>query len=197
FSRYVRGQLTECVILGSLCYIGMTIIGLEYALLISTILTISALIPLMGAYIGAFLGAMLLLMVQPLDAVWFLIFIVCLQQFEGNVIYPKVVGSSMGLPGIWTLTAVMVFGSLFGIPGIIIGTPSAAVVYTLIKHNTEHRLSQKEISPAILDGAEVRILYQDVLEPERPEEEEEERGQNLFHTLWLKISGMFHKITKH
>lgn len=177
FSKYVKGQLTECVILGGLCYIGMTIIGLDYALLISTILTIAALIPLLGAYIGAGMGALLLLMVTPLDALWFLIFIVVLQQFEGNVIYPRVVGSSMGLPGLWTLTAVMVFGSLFGIPGIILGTPSAAVAYTLLRHNANRRLSMREVTEPVLSGSEVRVIYKDLLPQEVPEEPTGEPGK--------------------
>lgn len=189
FSNYVRGQLTECLILGTLCYIGMSIIGLEYALLISVILTISALIPLLGAYIGAFLGAILLLMVTPLDALWFLIFIVVLQQFEGNVIYPRVVGSSMGLPGIWTLTAVMVFGSLFGILGIIIGTPSAAVVYTLLKHNTNRRLHHREITESVLSGSEMQVVYKDILSPQHTEEAEGEPGEpGYFQKLWDKLT---------
>jgi predicted PurR-regulated permease PerM len=172
FSSYVRGQLTECVILGVLCYIGMNIIGLEYALLISTILTLAALVPILGAYIGAALGALILLMVKPIDALWFLIFLVVLQQFEGNVIYPRVVGSSIGLPGIWTLTAVMIFGSLFGIPGIIIGTPTAAVAYKLLSYHTSHKLASKGITEEVLGGSEVMEQYGDIVKPSLPEEEE-------------------------
>ena len=97
----MRGQLTECVILGCLCFICMSLIGFDYALLISCIVTITALIPILGAYIGCGIGAFLLLIVNPMDAVWFVIFFICLQQFEGNLIYPKVVGSTIGLPGVW------------------------------------------------------------------------------------------------
>lgn len=172
FSCYVRGQLTECVILGILCYIGMNIIGLEYALLISTILTLSALVPILGAYVGAGLGAVILLMVKPIDALWFLIFLVVLQQFEGNVIYPKVVGSSIGLPGIWTLTAVVIFGSLFGIPGIIIGTPTAAVAYKLLSYKTTHKLAAKGVTEEVLGGSEVLELYGDIVKPDLHEDDE-------------------------
>ena len=126
FSSFVRGQLTECIILGCLCFIGMSLIGFDYALLISCIITLSALIPILGAYIGCAIGAFLLLLVNPMDAIWFVVFIICLQQFEGNVIYPKVVGSTIGLPGVWVMTAVTVCSNLFGIMGIIIGTPPAA-----------------------------------------------------------------------
>lgn len=146
FSSFVRGQLTECVILGCLCFIGMSIIGFEYALLISSIITISALIPILGAYIGCAIGAFLLLLVNPMDAVWFVIFLICLQQFEGNVIYPKVVGSTIGLPGVWVMTAVTVCSNLFGIMGIIIGTPLAAVIYTVVRRTTSNRLLKRNLT---------------------------------------------------
>ncbi|MGN0478457.1 MAG: AI-2E family transporter [Hominenteromicrobium sp.] len=146
FSSFVRGQLTECVILGCLCFIGMSLIGFDYALLISCIITLTALIPILGAYIGCGIGAFLLLLVDPMDAVWFVVFIICLQQFEGNVIYPKVVGSTIGLPGVWVMTAVTVFSNLFGIMGIILGTPIAAVLYTVFRRVTSNRLSEKGIT---------------------------------------------------
>ena len=166
FSNYVRGQLTECLILGTLCYIGMSIIGLDYALMISTIVTICAFIPLVGAFIGAGAGAFILLLVNPIEAVWFLIFFVILQQFEGNVIFPRVVGSSLGLPGIWTLAAVTIMGGIFGIAGILIGTPVAGVAYTLIKNNANQRLQKREIGIDVLEGSEVAIIYKDILHPE-------------------------------
>lgn len=146
FSSFVRGQLTECVILGCLCFIGMSFIGFDYALLISSIVTISALIPILGAYIGCAIGAFLLLLVNPMDAVWFVVFLICLQQFEGNVIYPKVVGSTIGLPGVWVMTAVTLCSNLFGIMGIIIGTPLAAVLYTMIRRVTTNRLLKRNLT---------------------------------------------------
>ncbi|MFI3207417.1 MAG: AI-2E family transporter, partial [Clostridia bacterium] len=169
FSNYVRGQLTECLILGVLCYIGMNIIGLDYSLLISTLVTFCALIPLVGAFIGAIGGGLLLLLVNPADALWFVIFFVILQQFEGNVIYPRVVGSSLGLPGIWTLAAVTVMGGIFGIGGILIGTPVAGVAYALIRHNVNTRLQGKSIDKQVLLGSEVDIIYADILYPEKKE----------------------------
>ncbi len=187
FSSFVRGQLTECVILASLCYIGMTIIGLEYALLISAILGLTALIPVFGAFIGAGLGVLLLLLVNPMDAIWFLIFILILQQFEGNVIYPKVVGSSIGLPGLWTLTAVLVFGALFGVLGILLGTPITAVVYTLLRHTTNKRIKDKGITKDVLEGDELRIIYSDILIPEERETIQEDNG------LMRKVKKVFKK----
>ena len=98
FFNFIRGQLLECVILGSLCYVGMSILQLDYALLISSVVTLGALIPILGAYIGAAVGVLILLLVHPIDALIFLIFLLILQQVEGNMIYPRVVGSSIGLP---------------------------------------------------------------------------------------------------
>ncbi len=179
FSNYVRGQLTEALILGILCYIGMSIIGLDYALLISTIVTLGAVVPLVGAYIAAFLGGVILLMVNPMDAVWFIVFIVVLQQFEGNFIYPKVVGSSLGLPEIWTLTSVMVMGSLFGITGVLIGPPTLGVIYALVKHNTHEKLKAKGIDEEMLKGDTAELVYKDIFSPPPPTEESREKKQKV------------------
>ncbi len=99
FFSFIKWQMTECVILGILCYIGMRILGLEYALLISFIVALGALIPILGAYIGCITGVVILLLVHPIDALIFLVFLLCLQQVEGNLIYPRVVGSSTGCSG--------------------------------------------------------------------------------------------------
>ena len=147
FFSFIRGQLLECVILGSLCYIGMSILGLEYALLISSIVALGALIPILGAYIGCASGVVILLLVHPIDALIFLIFLLCLQQVEGNLIYPRVVGSSIGLPPVWTLFAVLFWGSVLGIPGILIGTPTTAVIYRLLRSSVHTKLREKEIDP--------------------------------------------------
>lgn len=147
FFSFIRGQLLECIILGSLCYVGMEILRLDYALLISSIVAIGALVPILGAYIGAAAGVVILLLVHPLDAVIFLIFLVVLQQVEGNLIYPRVVGSSIGLPPIWTLFAVIFWGGLMGIPGILIGTPATAVIYRLFRSSVYQRLRDKNINP--------------------------------------------------
>lgn len=144
FFSFVQGQLTECVILGVLCYVGMSILRLDYALLISSVVALGALIPILGAYIGAGVGAFILLLVHPIDALIFLIFLVILQQVEGNLIYPRVVGSSIGLPPLWTLFAVMFWGGVLGITGIWIGTPVTAVVYRLFKTEVYARLRKRE-----------------------------------------------------
>jgi len=146
FSSFVRGQLTECVIIGCLCFIGMSLIGFDYALLISCIIAMTALVPILGAYIGCVIGAFLLLLVNPMDSLIFVIFIVVLQQLEGNIIYPKVVGSTIGLPGVWVMAAVTICSNLFGIMGVLLGTPLAAVLYTILRRVTSNRLAAKGIT---------------------------------------------------
>lgn len=144
FTKYVSGQLIEACILGSLCFVGMVLFHFDYAPLISVIIGVSALIPVAGAYIGAILAALLLAMISPLKAFWFLVFLSILQQLEGNLIYPRVVGTSLGLPGIWVLAAVTVGSSLLGFVGLVVSVPVTAVVYTILKYDLRKRLSEKE-----------------------------------------------------
>lgn len=144
FTKYVSGQLIEACILGSLCFVGMVLFRFDYAPLISVIIGVSALIPVAGAYIGAILAALLLAMISPIKALWFLIFLAILQQLEGNLIYPRVVGTSLGLPGIWVLAAVTVGSSLLGFVGLVVSVPVTAVVYTILKYDLRKRLSEKE-----------------------------------------------------
>ena len=139
FSKYVNGQMVEACILGGLCFIGMCIFRFDYAPLISVAVGVFALIPIAGAYLGAVLAVLLLVMIDPWQAVWFLVFLVALQQLEGNLIYPRVVGTSMGLPGIWVLAAVTVGGSLLGLVGMVVSVPLAAVAYTLLKQDLRER----------------------------------------------------------
>ena len=146
FHRYIVGQCTEAVILGALCAVGMGILRLPYALMVGALVAFTALIPVAGAYIGAGVGAFMILTVDPFKALVFLIFIVVLQQLEGNLIYPKVVGSSMGLPGIWVLAAVTVGGGLAGIVGMLLGVPLAAALYRIIRDdvNKHEALNEPE-----------------------------------------------------
>ena len=135
FRRYIAGQCIEAVILGTLCALGMTILRLPYASMVGALISFTSLIPIAGAYIGAAVGSFMILTVSPMKALIFLIFLVILQQVEGNVIYPKVVGSSLGLPGIWVLTAVILGGGVLGIPGMLLGVPLAAAAYTLLRND--------------------------------------------------------------
>ena len=141
FSRFVTGQVTEAIILGCLTFLGMLLLRLDYAPLISVLIGVSALVPIVGAYVGAATSALLLLMVSPMKALIFLVFLVCLQQFEGNVIYPRVVGTSLGLPGIWVLAAVTVGGGLFDFLGMLLSVPIASILYTLLKRDVRRRLA--------------------------------------------------------
>ncbi len=139
FKSFFVGQFTEAIILGSLCTIGMLILKLPYAAMTGTVVGVTALIPIVGAYIGAALGAFMILTQSPMQVLVFIIFLVILQQVEGNLIYPKVVGSSIGLPGIWVLAAVTVGGSLFGITGMLLGVPTIATVYKLVYEDIANR----------------------------------------------------------
>lgn len=146
FTNFVSGQLMEAVIIGVLCFIGMLIFRMPYAAVISVLVGTTALIPVFGAFIGTAIGAFLILFVSPIKAIWFVVFIVVLQQLEGNLIYPKVVGKSVGLPGILVLTAVTVGGNLMGVIGILISVPACAVLYTLLRQTVGNRLKAKKIN---------------------------------------------------
>lgn len=146
FHKYIVGQCTEAVILGTLCTIGMWILQLPYAPMIGALTAFTALIPIVGAYIGAIVGALMIIMVSPIKAIIFIVFIIVLQQVEGNLIYPKVVGSSVGLPGLWVLAAVTIGGGLFGVFGMIIGVPLAAAVYRILKEDMAFRESAENAS---------------------------------------------------
>ena len=148
FSSFVSGQLIEACILGGLCALGTFFIQADYAALVGVIIGVSALIPVAGAYIGALLSAFLLVMVNPVRALVFLVFLAVLQQIEGNVIYPRVVGSSIGLPGIWVLAAVTVVGGLFGLLGVLLSVPTVSVIYTLLKRDVQRRLTEGAVPPA-------------------------------------------------
>ena len=142
FEHFIRGQLIEALILGIICYIGMLIFRFEYALLISFFVGITNIIPLFGPYIGAVPSFFLLLMVNPVSALWFLLYLIVLQQLEANLIYPKVVGSSMGISGFFILVAVIVGNSLFGIAGILFGIPLLSSFYVILKEATDKRLKE-------------------------------------------------------
>ena len=135
FHKFIVGQCLEAVILGVLCTLGMLIFRFPYATMVGALVAFTALIPVAGAYIGAGVGAFMILTVSPVKALLFLVYIIILQQLEGNIIYPRVVGSSIGLPGIWVLAAVTVGGGVAGIPGMLLGVPLAAAAYRLIRED--------------------------------------------------------------
>lgn len=146
FSNFFVGQATEAVILGTLCTIGMLIIRIPYAGPIGALVGLTALIPVFGGYIGAALGAFMILTVDPKLALVFIIYLLILQQLEGNLIYPRVVGSSIGLPGIWVLAAIMLGSGLGGVVGMLVGVPISAAVYRLLREATAKKLQEKGIA---------------------------------------------------
>ena len=146
FQNFIIGQCLEALILGVLCTVGMWIFRFPYALMVGATIAATALIPILGAYLGAAVGAFMIFTESPLQALGFLVFIIVLQQLEGNLIYPKTVGSSIGLPGIWVIAAVTIGGGLAGIPGMLVGVPLAAAVYQLISDDV--RRAEKKAAHA-------------------------------------------------
>ena len=144
FTNFIVGQCMEAVILGVLCALGMTLLRLPYAVMTGTIIGVSALIPVAGAYIGGALGAFMIFTVDPLKALIFLVFLVILQQIEGNLIYPRVVGNSIGLPGLWVLAAVTVGGGVLGVYGMLLGVPLSAALYKIFADDVKRRAADME-----------------------------------------------------
>lgn len=145
FSSFLSGQCIEAVILGSLFFVAMTIFRFPYALMISVLIAFTALIPVFGAFIGCIVGAFLILLLNPIQAIWFVVLFLVLQQFEGNVIYPKVVGGSVGLPAMWVLVAVTLGGSTMGVVGMLVNIPLFSVLYSLFREAVKNRLKQQQV----------------------------------------------------
>lgn len=150
FVNFFSGQLVEAIIIGVLCYIGCIILNIEYAPILSVIIGCTNVIPIFGPIIGALFCGVLLLFVNPMNAIIFTIFGICLQQFESNIIYPRVVGSSVGLSGLWTLMAVSIGGGLFGIIGMVLGLPTFAVIYKLLSEEINKRYNSKQNKKVVL-----------------------------------------------
>ena len=146
FSKLISGQCVEAVILGTIFFVVLTIFGFPYALIISVVTTVTALIPMFGAMIAMVIGALLIAVTNPLQALLFIIVFQVIQQIENNFIYPKVVGKSVGLASIWTLMAVILGGSLMGITGMIIGLPLASILYAILRKETNEQLEMKKIN---------------------------------------------------
>lgn len=139
FSNFIIGQCTEAVILGLMFIVSMTIFRFDYAVMIGVLIAFTALIPIVGAFVGCFVGAFVMLVDDPVKAIWFVVLFIVLQQIEGNLIYPHVVGNSVGLPSIWVLAAVTIGGSLMGIFGMLVFIPLLSTVYMLLRENVNRR----------------------------------------------------------
>ncbi|MDO5602924.1 MAG: AI-2E family transporter [Oscillospiraceae bacterium] len=144
FTKFITGQCTEAVIVGFMFFIVMSLLGFPYALLIAIVVGVTALIPMLGAYIGYVFALCLILVAVPERAIWFTVVFVLLQQLDGNIVYPRVVGNSVGLPSIWVLVAVTLGGSLMGILGMLISVPLCSIIYALTQESVRVRLEKKQ-----------------------------------------------------
>ena len=185
FSNFISGQCLEAVILGSMFAVAMTIFRMPYVALVSLLIGITALIPIVGAFVGCVLGAFFILVNNPMQALWFVVMFLILQQIENNVIYPKVVGKSVGLPGMWVLVAVTVGGELMGVIGMLLMIPLVSVLYTLLREITTKRLekrgipadklvNQEQESPGRFRKAKQKLLTKKRTEIVRKTEEDSE-----------------------
>lgn len=145
FGKFIIGKLIDSFIIGVLCFLCMTLFKMPYPLLISVIIGITNIIPFFGPFIGAIPSALLILMIDPLTCLYFIIFILALQQFDGNILGPKILGDSTGLSAFWVIFAILLGGGLFGFPGMIVGVPAFAVIYSLIVEWLNRRLERKDI----------------------------------------------------
>lgn len=148
FSSFISGQLVEAVIIGVLCYIGCLVLKIPYAPILAVVIGCTNIIPIFGPIIGTFVCAVLIVFVSPIKAVIFIVFGICLQQFESNLIYPKVVGTSVGLSGLWVLFAITLGGGLFGLVGMLLGLPTFAVLYRLCGDEVARRIALKQAKKA-------------------------------------------------
>lgn len=152
FSNFITGQCTEAVILGLMFIVSMTVFRFDYAVMIGVLIAFTALIPIVGAFIGCFIGAFLMMVDDPVKAFWFVVLFIVLQQIEGNLIYPHVVGNSVGLPSIWVLAAVTIGGSLMGIFGMLIFIPLLSTAYMLLREDVNRRNGARLASAKTVDG---------------------------------------------
>lgn len=176
FGNFISGQCLEAVILGLLFVIAMTIFGFPYAVMIGVLIAFTSLIPVVGAFIGCFVGAFLILIHDPLQALWFVIMFLIIQQLEGNLIYPRVVGNSVGLPSIWVLAAVSIGGSMFGVAGMLCFIPLVSTFYTLLREDVNKR-NGVEANIAEPDREETEMIEKEVDSKESPEEDKMQQGE--------------------
>ena len=143
FSNFIIGKCIDAIVVGLMCTGGMLLLHIPYAVMIGAIVGVTALVPIVGGYIGLIIGAFLILMVSPVQALKFIIYLLIMQTFEGNVIYPKIIGNTVGLPPMWILISVTLGGTLLGIPGMLIGVPFVSTIYTILGERIDDRLNNK------------------------------------------------------
>ena len=192
FSNFISGQCLEAVILGGLFAVVMAILKLPYIPLVSVIIAVTALIPVVGAFVGCFVGAFFILVNDPNQAVTFIVMFLVLQQLENNLIYPRVVGTSIGLPGMWVLVAVTVGGEIMGVAGMLVMIPLASVLYTLGREFTDRRLEQRQIPTDKLEPKPI----QEYRKPNRIQERKKKRRLQKMKEEFLKTQGLLKKKEK-
>ncbi len=153
FSGFIAGQILDALIVGILCFVFMSIFRFPYPMLISVLVAVTNVIPYFGPFIGAIPSILLVLMINPVQAFWFAIFILALQQFDGNVLCPKILGQSIGISAFWVIFALLLAGGIFGFLGMFIGVPIFAIIYTLVRSFIEERLTKKNLSTDTHDYA--------------------------------------------
>lgn len=171
FSNFLTGQCLEAIILGLMFVITMSIFSFPYPVMIGAIIGITALIPVFGAFLGCAIGFLFILMVNPVQALWFLLMFIILQQLEGNFIYPHVVGGAVGLPAMWVLVAVTIGGKVMGVAGMLLFIPLISVLYAILREIVNHRVKRKEAAKALMRKpeaeTEVKDSTKDGAEPEK------------------------------
>ena len=179
FEDFITGQCLDIICLGSLTFLGMSIINFPHAAMISCIIAITAFVPIFGAIVGSIIGALIIMLVSPFQALWFLVFIIFIQQIEANVIYPKIIGHKIGLPAFWVISSVIVCGGLFGIFGIIIGVPLCSVLYTLLNRWILKRLREKKLckQSATVIPNEIAPLSEEELSSDAQKAENDEKAE--------------------
>ena len=182
FSGFISGQCTEVLLIGVLCFIGMLIFRMPYAVMVSCVIAFTAFIPVFGPFIGTAIGAFFILIESPIKALWFVIFIIILQQLESNIIYPRIMGKHVGLPGIWVLAAVTIGGGLFGVVGIIVSVPVCSVIYTLFDRWIKKRLEERNISHKTMshDSSEPKSLIDELSQYEFQEGYEDDFQDDVY-----------------
>ncbi len=146
FGGFIIGKMIDSLIIGVICFVGMSILNIPYVMLVSVIIGVTNIIPFFGPFIGAIPSALLILLANPLKSLYFLVFVLVLQQFDGNILGPKILGDSTGLSSFWVLFSILLFGGLWGFIGMVIGVPLFAVIYHLIRLTVNHFLRKKELS---------------------------------------------------
>ena len=182
FSGFISGQCTEVLLIGVLCFIGMLIFRMPYAVMVSCVIAFTAFIPVFGPFIGTAIGAFFIFIESPIKALWFVIFIIILQQLESNIIYPKIMGKHVGLPGIWVLAAVTIGGGLFGVVGIIVSVPVCSVIYTLFDRWLKKRLEERNICHKTMshDSSEPKSLIDELSQYQFEEDYEDDFEDDVY-----------------